>query len=429
MLHRIKQHIPQRGLRAYHFLMAHAAAFVYRYPSRRMTVIGVTGTNGKSSTVQLVGQLLMARGHAVGWTSTDSWRIADRVIPNNKKMTMLGRFQTQKLLRNMVKARCTHAVVETSSQGVEQFRHIGIDYDVMVCTNLAPTHLEAHGGFENYKEAKLKAFRALAGMPGKTSVVNMNDPYAAEFAAVDVERVVGFGRSDEKVFDVLVDQRWLASEVSITRSGSRFTMDGVAFKTTLIGGFYLQNVLAAMAVVLLLGVEPEVLKKPVAALVPVPGRLETFAKDGVTVVVDYAPEPHSLRALYGVLELLQPRRIIHVTGSAGGGRDVAARAEVGHLAAEHDDVVIVTNEDPYDDDPMQIINDVADGAAAHGHVDGTSLFRLLDRREAIQKAIQLAEFGDIVVVTGKGSEPVMAVKGGKKIQSDDRVFVKEALHL
>ena len=184
-----------------------------------------------------------------------------------------------------------------------------------------------------------------------------------------------------------------------------------------------------MGVVVLLGGEREVLKKPVAALVPVPGRLETFAKDGVTVVVDYAPEPHSLRALYGVLELLQPRRIIHVTGSAGGGRDVAARAEVGHLAAEHDDVVIVTNEDPYDDDPMQIINDVADGAAAHGHVDGTSLFRLLDRREAIQKAIQLAEFGDIVVVTGKGSEPVMAVKGGKKIQSDDRVFVKEALHL
>lgn len=429
MLHRIKSFIPAAWLRAYHFGMAHAAAFVYRYPSRRMMIIGVTGTNGKSSTVQLIGQLLISCGHTVGWTSTDSWRIADRVVQNDKKMTMLGRFQTQKFLREMVRAGCTHAVVETSSQGVEQFRHIGIAYNAMVLTNVAPTHIEAHGGFENYKAAKLKAFQALVGQPGSVGVVNLNDTYAAEFAAVGVERVVGFGRSDRRVHDALTDERFLADEVEITKTGSRFSIHGVAFRIPLIGAFYLHNTLAALASVAALGERLASLQRAVDALKPIPGRLETFHKNGITAVVDYAPEPHSLKALYETLTLLEPARLIHVTGSAGGGRDVAARVEIGKMAAQHDDIVIVTNEDPYDDDPMEIINDVANGAVAHGKRDGVNLFRILDRREAIQKAVSMARPGDMVVITGKGSEPVMVVSGGRKVPSDDRVFVKESLQL
>lgn len=427
MLHRIKRFIPSWVFLAYHFALSHAAALMYRYPSRRMTVIGVTGTNGKSSTVQLTGQLLMALGHTVGWTSTDSWRVAERVTANDKKMTMLGRFQTQKLLREMVRAGCTHAVVETSSQGVEQFRHVGIAYDMMVLTNLAPTHIEAHGGFENYKAAKLKAFQTLAGKPGKMSAVNVNDAHAAQFAAVGVERVVGFGRADQRVFDMLTDERFLAEEVELTKTGSRFSIQGVTFRVPLIGAFYLHNTLAAIAVVASLGANLEALQRHVSVLAPIPGRLETFRKGGVTVVVDYAHEPHSLKALYDTLALLEPVRIIHVMGSAGGGRDVAARALIGQMAAEHDDIVIVTNEDPYDDDPMKIINDVASGAAAHGKRDGVDLFRVLDRREAIRKAVALSQAGDLVLVTGKGSEPVMVLAGGKKVPSDDRVFVKEAL--
>ncbi|MEK7530082.1 MAG: UDP-N-acetylmuramyl-tripeptide synthetase [Patescibacteria group bacterium] len=429
MLHRIKRFVPSRALLAYHFALSLLATLIFRFPARKMIVIGVTGTNGKSSTVQLTGQLLMALGHSVGWTSTDSWRVKDRVTTNDKKMTMLGRFQTQKLLNEMVRAGCTHAVVETSSQGVAQFRHVGIAYDVMVLTNLAPTHIEAHGGFENYKAAKLKAFQTLAGKPGGVSVINVNDAFAAEFAAVGVERVVGFGRSDQRVFDVLTDERFLADEVEITKTGSRFSLQGVTFSTPLIGAFSLHNTLCAIAVAASLGARLEALQRPVSALTPIPGRLETFQKGGVTVVVDYAPEPHSLKALYEVVALFDPARIIHVTGSAGGGRDVAARAQVGTLAALHDDVVIVTNEDPYDDDPMEIIDDVADGAVAHGKRDGVDLFRILDRREAIGKAISLSKMGDMVLVTGKGSEPVMVVAGGRKIPSDDRVFVKEALSL
>ncbi len=427
MLHELKKMIPKGWLSAYHFAMAHAAAFIYRYPSKKMTVIGVTGTNGKSSTVQLIGQLLMASGHKVGCTTTDSFRIGERLIANDKKMTMLGRTQTQQLLSEMKKRGCEFAIVETSSQGIEQSRHIGIDYNAMVFTNLTPEHIEAHGGFEAYKAAKQKAFRVLVGKPGAISVVNMDDEHAADFSTIDVETVVGFSREDKKSGSILVDRAVRASEVDMRQDGTGATVDGKRVSIPLVGSFYFENALAAIATVLQFNVPLDNVVKAAANLKPIPGRLETFEVNEGLVIVDYAPEPYSLKALYEVLELLEPKKIIHVTGSTGGGRDVARRAEIGKLAAKKDDIVIVTNEDPYDDDPWQIINDVADGAVDGGMKDGESLFRILDREEAVNKAVSLVEKGDIAIITGKGSEPVMCVAGGKKVPSDDRDFVRSAI--
>ncbi|MBI2476542.1 hypothetical protein HYV72_00035, partial [Candidatus Uhrbacteria bacterium] len=300
-------------------------------------------------------------------------------------------------------------------------------YRAMVMTNLTPEHIEAHGGFEAYKQAKLKALRVLEGKRGVFSVVNLGADFVEEFATVDVETVVGFGRDDKPIRDVLVDRRVVANNIRMGKEGTDAEIDGERVHIPLLGSFSFENALAAIATVVQLGYAlPDVLLAA-QSLQPIPGRLERFPFKGGEVIVDYAPEPYALNALYDVVNLLKPIRIIHVFGSCGGGRDVARRAVMGCMASEQDDVVIVTNEDPYDDDPLEIINAVADAAAQHGKKDGVDLFRVLDREEAIQKAVEMAREGDLVLVTGKGSEPVMAVAGGKKVPSDDREFVRRAL--
>ncbi|NQV12297.1 UDP-N-acetylmuramyl-tripeptide synthetase [Candidatus Uhrbacteria bacterium] len=438
MLHRFKQYIPHSWLQGYHLLMAHGAAFYFRYPSNKLHIIGVTGTNGKSSTVQMIGQLLMILGETVGWTTTASFRIADREIVNDQKMTMLGRAQTHKMLREMVKHECKYAIVETSSQGILQHRHVGINYDTVLFTNLTPEHIEAHGGFDNYKATKLRLFKTVASLAKKRLhgklipkkiIVNLNDQHADEFARFNVDEVVGYGDDDRKIFDVHVDKKIIAEKAHLSLAGTAAKIGDEQLKTKLVGSYYLENTMAAVSTVASLGFPIHDVVKAALKLEPIPGRLETFTKDGVSVIVDYAPEPYSLEALYKAVALFSAKRIIHVTGSAGGGRDTARRAVIGEMSAKLDDVVIVTNEDPYDEDPMQIIDDIADAAKANGKQDGENLFRILDRREAIEKAISMATNGDVVLVTGKGSEPVMAIANGKKVASDDRVFVREILGL
>src|SRR3989338_2498908 len=197
----LRRIIPEPILQAYHWILAKIAASWYGHPSDKLIVIGVTGTNGKSSTTQFIGQLLESAGKKVGWTSTAGFSVAGQRWENAEKMTMLGRFGTQRLLQRMIAEGCTHAVIETSSQGIEQFRHLGINYDVVVFTNLTPEHIEAHGGFENYKKAKGKLFAHVAASPrkiiaGKTvkkvSVVNVDDPHAAYFLFFPLDLRYGF---------------------------------------------------------------------------------------------------------------------------------------------------------------------------------------------------------------------------------------------
>lgn len=436
MLHKLKQLVPSSWRRPYHFVMAYVAAWLYRYPSKGMRVIGVTGTNGKSSTTQLIGQLLMHLGQTVGWTTTDTFRVADKVMVNRKKMTMLGRTQTQRLLQEMRRAACGYAIVETSSQGIDQYRHKGIVYDTAVFTNLTPEHIEAHGGFENYKAAKLKLFRAvetrarkrLQGTPvPRQIVVNANDPYAPEFAAFSVDGLLAFERDDADMHTVPADEVVVARKVRHTQKGTTAVVNGTSVQIPLMGGYYFANALCAITTVHGLGFAlPDVLKAA-EKLEPVAGRLERFEHKGATIIVDYAYEPYALEALYAAIEPLKAKRILHLTGSAGGGRDVARREVIGRLAAERDDIVVIANEDPYDEDPQQIIDDVAGAALAAGMVEGKNLFRIVDRQEAIEALIGMATPGDVVLITGKGSEPVMAVAGGAYIPWDDREAVKQAI--
>ena len=435
----IRSIIPEPLIGVYHYVLARLAAFWYKNPSEELIVIGVTGTNGKSTTVQFIGRLLESCGERVGWTTTASFKVADREWVNDKKMTMLGRFQTQKLLRQMVEAGCRYAIVETSSQGLAQHRHVGIHYDVVAFTNLTPEHIEAHGGFENYKQAKALLFKSLSESSRKvidgheierSIVANLDDVHTPFYLSFDLDRRYGCHWKDVSAETLLLlnTTPFTAQNVLFEKGCTTFCASGLDWHLEPIGRFYLENALLAVTVCQALGFDLDTLRKGVEELRSVPGRLEKI-DDGqpFTVIVDYAYEPAALGAVYEVLKLMDGTRVIHVVGSAGGGRDVARRSVLGQMSAEHDDIVIVTNEDPYDEDPMQIINDVADAAVCAGKQDGVNLYRILDRQEAIDFAVSIAESYDLVLITGKGSEPVMAVEDGKKIPWDDRTAVHRAL--
>lgn len=417
MLYALKKFIPRPALQAYHYTLAKVAGVVYRHPSNHLIVIGVTGTNGKSSTVNFIAQILTELGETVGYTSTAGFSIAGREVENKMKMTMPGRFYLQKTLQDMVRAGCSYAVIETSSQGLEQFRHLGINYDAAVFTNLTPEHIEAHGGFEHYKAAKGKLFKYLTHFPKKvfaghevpkTIIANSDDQYSAYYASFPADKHVTFSYKEKaiRVGDVVQPIEALPLRAE----------------------FEQKNALAAIATVEALGFPLKMVLDAAKKLRPLAGRFEKIELgQPFNVIVDYAYEPYALEALFAAVKTMGAKRIIGVHGSAGGGRDVARRPLIGKLAAEHEAFVIVTNEDPYDEDPREIIEAVAVGAKAGGKVEGTDLFLVDDRREAIQQALQLAKAGDAILITGKGSEPVMAVAGGKKIAWDDRQVVRELL--
>lgn len=432
----IRKHTPAPMLSAYHLALAMLANVKYGHPSDALMVIGVTGTNGKSSTVNFIAQILSNLGYKVGYTSTAGFNIAGKEVANAMKMTMPGRFVLQRLLRQMLDAGCTHAVVETSSQGLIQYRHIGINYDVAVFTNLTPEHIEAHGGFEKYKKAKgilfdrlgkLKRKKIGGKIVPKANVVNADDEHAPFYAAFAADRHLdfSFGGDHAECSEESADHL-IGSVRYPSPSGVIFGVNGVDVTLPLLAKFEHKNALAAIAAVVAAGVPLKEAMEAASKLRSVPGRFERIdCGQPFMVIVDYGYEPYALLALYDSLPE-HAGRIIGVHGSAGGGRDVARRTEVGRVAAEHEDIVVVTNEDPYEEDPRVIIEAVAKGARDHGKVDGTSLFMIDDRREAIAFALAQAKAGDVVLVTGKGSEPVMAVKGGS-IPWDDRVVVRSGL--
>jgi len=430
MFHRLKQFVPEPLLQIYHYCLARLACVWYGNPSDELIVIGVTGTNGKTTTSYLISKALEASGFKTGCTTTGIWKIGDTETINTMKMTMPGRFFLQRMLRQMVTAGCRYAVIETSSQGLIQYRHIGINYDVAVFTNLRPEHIEAHGGFENYKRAKRILFEHLVSgrvkvIDGtrieKQAVLNADSAHALYYAETPgLTRVEWFSIDEQKGL--------VGESIVLQGDGSRFVVEGKTVDLKLPGRYNVENALAALAVCKALGVSPQAAAERVSMITRVPGRFERVdVGQPFTVIVDYAPEPGSLQQLYEALSLIPHRRVIHVLGSAGGGRDVARRAVLGQLAGQKADIVIVTNEDPYDDDPQQIIDQVAAGAQEFGKKEGETLFRIMNRREAIEKAMQLAHAQDLVVMTGKGCEAWICVAGGKKIPWDEVAVAREAI--
>lgn len=441
----LKKVLPKGALGAYHRTLARAAALRYGSPSRDMIVIGVTGTNGKSTTSNMVAAVLEGAGHKVGLATTCNFRVAGREWINATKMTMLGRFQLQKLLAQMRDAGCRYAVVETSSEGIAQWRHSGIAYDVAVFTNLTPEHIESHGNFENYKAAKGKLFAKLVTDPRKSFegkdvpkviVANLDSEHSGFFLGFKANKKYGFAVERPAGAVVTEAPRLVEWPIAMVKAlavrdeadGVRFTVRDVPFKMAMRGAVNVENAMAAIAVGLSQGIELPVMAEAFAKFRGVPGRQEFIdAGQDFTAIVDYAHEPAAFKRLYEIIATLPKRRVIQIIGSAGGGRDKSRRTILGELAGKLADVVIVTNEDPYDEDPQKIIEAVAAGAREVGKRDGIDLFVIADRSEALKAAAMMAQKGDIVVATGKGAEQWIVVANGEKIAWDERIEMKKAI--
>lgn len=434
VLHRV---LPKSLFQLYHWSLARIAAARYRHPSRRLIVIGVTGTKGKSTTVTLISRVLEQAGYTIGVIATTHFKIGKREWVNETKQTMPGRFRLQRLLQDMVYRGCHYAIIETSSEGIAQFRSAGIEYDIAVFTNISPEHIESHGSFEKYRDAKLTLFRSLmttlhkrinGSIIPKVIVANADDPAVGLFLEPRADRRYTYSLELEHEPPSESDIHTSAHHIKLMHDHTEFVIDHQLFRTWMLGRFNVSNCLAALSIGLSQGVALPVIKEALESDVQIPGRLEEIPNHrDIRVFVDYAHEPASLEAVYQVVMALKPKRLIAVLGSQGGGRDTAKRPIMGRLAGQYADYVIITNEDPYDEDPHQIIDDVAAGAIESGKQLDTNCFKILDRRTALGAALNLAQAGDIVIATGKGSETVMAVEGGRLIPWDDREALRELL--
>ncbi len=400
----------------YHFLLACIGALLYRFPSKKIMVIGVTGTKGKSTVTELVAALLKADGKLVASSSTIQFKIGDEVEKNLYKMTMPGRFFIQKFLREAVNAGCTHAVIEMTSEGAKQFRHKFIDLDALIFTNLTPEHIESHGSFEKYKQAKLKIRDALISSSKRPRylVVNTDDIYGKDFLSVPVEHNLPYGLSSLKLHTLHKDGVGL-----ILKDKD----EEITLRVPLVGLFNVYNALAAVTLTHALGVTFKTIESTFRSLPPIRGRVEHIESPKgrdrqVTVIVDYAHTPDSLTQLYTAFK---NERKICVLGNTGGGRDKWKRPEMAHIAEQYCEKIILTNEDPYDEDPGEIVDQMAKGIE-----NKEKLSIIMDRREAIRNALESAPHGSYILVSGKGTDPyIMGPEGSKQEWSDSDVVKEE----
>jgi len=428
----IRRLVPEGVILSYHYLVAVLAALVHGFPSRKMIVIGVTGTKGKTSAINFIWSVLTKGGHKTGIISTANIRIGDREMLNKYHMTMPGRFVIQKLLSEMAKAGCEYCLVETTSEGIKQYRHIGVYYDWAVFMNLSPEHLESHGGsFEKYKAMKGKMFKALMTywkiIDGKKIekiiMANKDNEYADYFLQFPADKKIIFGLKSGG------DYR--ATDIEEAPDEVKFKVKDYEFKLAIPGRFNVYNALPAIIIGHLAGMDNQLIAEGLKQLQVIPGRMEKISVgQNFTVVVDYAHEKESIT---NVLETAQKMKgdngkVIILLGAEGGGRDKAKRPIMGELAGKMADLVVVSNVDPYDDDPEKILEDIVMASEQAGKVRGESLFVIEDRREGIKKALSLANAGDVVLITGKGAEQSMVIKG-KRIPWDDRQVVREELKL
>ncbi|MSR76086.1 MAG: UDP-N-acetylmuramoyl-L-alanyl-D-glutamate--2,6-diaminopimelate ligase [Candidatus Ryanbacteria bacterium] len=413
--------IPQPIMLVYHWCMALTAALWYQFPSRKLTVIGVTGTNGKSTTVEILHHVFEEAGHKTASASSLRFRIGSEEVVNDKKMTMPGRFFVQKFLFDAKAAGCDVVILETTSEGARQFRHAHIAFDTVAITNLTPEHIESHGGFEQYREAKLKIFRALnnSWKKKKHIIVNATMTDAKMFLDAAPHAEVWEYARDAKLLESSL-HAVSPTDVSFER-GVSFMIERTYFESMLEGEFNLENILCAIAVASAHHVPPESIRQGIGKVLGVAGRLEYISREPFAVVVDYAHTPDALEKVYQTLKP-QAKHLVCVLGAAGGGRDKWKRPELGKIADQFCDEIILTDEDPYDEDPKTITDEVSKGITTHKAVIE------LDRKKAIEIAIQKANAGDTIIITGKGFEPLMVLAGGKKIPWDDRAIARNIIN-
>jgi UDP-N-acetylmuramoyl-L-alanyl-D-glutamate--2,6-diaminopimelate ligase len=405
--------------------LAKAAALVHDHPSRKLSLVGVTGTNGKTTTAHLVEAICAAAGRKSAMMGTINYRIGDRSF--DADFTTPESSEVQDFLRRAVEAGVTHAVMEVSSIALELRRADELEFAVAAFTNLTQDHLDFHRTMDNYFAAKRKLFDGSLGQPPARAVVNLDDPRSAELKTLSGETAITYA---------------LDAEADITTEARKFGFDGLHFiaqtpageievNSPLVGRPHAYNVLCAIGVGLALGFDRETIGRGINGCRGVAGRFERVSANGddITVIVDYAHTPDALGAVLRTVrdarenqsDQKRKGRVIAVFG-CGGDRDRTKRPMMGEEAARLSEYVIATSDNPRSEDPLLILNDIRVGLDR----GGCPYDLVVDRREAIFRAITQARPGDVIVIAGKGHETYQVLAAGK-IHFDDREVARAAL--
>ncbi len=390
----------------YHFVLSLGAAVITRFPARKLTVIEVGGTKGKSTVSEMIFAILTTAGHTPAMTGTIRFAIGNESKPNKMKMTMPGRGFIQFFLRKAIAQGATHAILEVTTEGAKHSRHRFLEPDIVIMTNVQKEHIESHGTFEKYVERKWELVHELekSTKPDRALITNTDDEWNADFINAVVPTTTPYSVNE-------------LGNVTHTDASVSFTYKGTRFEIPLPGIFNAVNALGSIKVGEHLGIPLSTMERALRTMPQVLGRAESVSVgQPFLAIVDYAHTPDSLRALY---EAFPNRRKICVLGNTGGGRDKWKRPEMAAIAEEFCDEVILTNEDPYDEDPYEIIADMVRGMKKPPHT-------IIDRKDAIHVALARARHGDAVLITGKGTDPyIMGANGMKQPWSDAQVVREE----
>jgi UDP-N-acetylmuramoyl-L-alanyl-D-glutamate--2,6-diaminopimelate ligase len=415
--------------------LAHLAAAFYGFPGRKLTVIGVTGTDGKTTTVNLIHNILVSCGIKTGMISTVNAVIGDKQIDTGFHVTTPESPKIQYLLSKMVNQGLTHVVIETTSHGLEQYRVSACDFDIGVVTNITHEHFDYHGDYEHYLNAKAALLTGLIDTKDKKrgnyriAVINRDDQSYEYLKRILTDekyqriKIIEYGtdeRSDIQALNIKNIENGL--KFDLEWAGSQYEI-----QTSLIGEFNAHNILAAVSAASAgLGLDMQCVIDGVASLSGVPGRMEIVdLGQNFSAIVDFAHTPNALKVALETSRNRTKKRVISVFGSAGL-RDRQKRRMMAATSIALADISILTAEDPRTESLDEILSEMVDEAQKHGGVEGETFYRIPDRGEAIRKAVELAEEDDLVIICGKGHEQSMCF-GETEFLWDDRIAIKSAL--
>ena len=398
----------------YHKLKAMMMAHKYRFPGKRMRVIGVTGTNGKTSTCFMIWKMLNEAGHKTGLMTTVAWGV-DKLEEQIEHMTTVDTETLNKRMQRIAESGAEFLVLEITSHALAQNRIYGVPIEIAVMTNVTHEHLDYHKTFKNYRDAKRKLFKV-----AKYGVINEDDESWSYFAS-DVDEYITYGINNGIL---------KAEKIELAAEGVKYEVEEAGEKlkirTHIPGKFTVYNSLAATAVGLKLGLTKKQIEDGILALVSVEGRMNRVNEgQDFEVIVDYAHTPDAFIKVFESVVPGKKRRIISLFGGAGR-RDESTRAERGEIGAKNSDIVIITEDDSRDEDRTLIAEEFARGAEKAGKTREKDLFVILDREEAIEKAISLAKKDDIVLVLGKGHEKTILRAEGA-VPFEDLKVVRKVL--
>ncbi len=405
--------------------LADLSAAFWGHPSRKLTLIGVTGTDGKTSTTQIIGSILRAAGQSVGWLSTAGIRVGEQTRPNALDHTTPEAPAVQEALAEMVNAGVRTAVLEVSSHALALERVRGCAFDIGVFTNLSPEHINFHGTLEAYRDAKATLMSMLGSRTGDLSpyaAINLDDPSS--------DSMVAASRATVKTFGIDREADFTATDIKLSTSGSSFRVRAPSgqfeVESQLLGRFNVSNWLAAITATSGLDVSPGQVQEAARSLRPVRGRMERIDEgQPFMVVVDFAHTPQALETALRTLRPHSEGRVLTLFGQAGG-RDPANRPAMGALASKLSDYFLITLDDPIHENPESIAEEIRAGAVAAGAMQGQDFAIQLDRRSAVRQLIEMARPGDVVLLAGKGHEQRMLV-GDQKLPWDDAEEARAAI--